>query len=65
MLVNRNDNSSRRVDVWAEKKKGGRGYVIYAGVYGTDIKTYAGSANTQNTLDYRLSIAQSKYLGRS
>ena len=62
MLVNRSNNSSKRVDVWAEKKKGGKGYVIYAGVIGTDMKTYAGSAASKDTLDYRLRIAQNKYL---
>ena len=64
MIVKRNDNSSRRVDVWAEEKKNGKGYVIYAGVIGTDMKTYAGSATSKHTLDYRLRLAQNKYLMR-
>ena len=46
--------------VWSEPNKRG-GYTIYAGVRGTDIKTYAGSAMSKETLDYNLRKAKSKF----
>ena len=46
--------------IWAESNKQG-GFIIYAGVKGTDIKTYAGSATSQATLDYNLRKARVKF----
>ena len=46
--------------IWAEPSKKG-GYIIYAGVRGTDIKTYAGSAMSQETLGYNIRKAQTKF----
>jgi len=46
--------------VWAEPNKRG-GYIIYAGIKGTDVKTYAGSATSQATLDYNMRKAKTKF----
>lgn len=46
--------------VWAESNKRG-GYIIYAGIKGTDVKTYAGSATSKSTLDYNLRKAKTKF----
>jgi hypothetical protein len=46
--------------VWYEAQRSG-GYVIYCGIKGTDIKTYAGSAMTRTTLDYNLRKAKMKF----
>lgn len=46
--------------VWAESNKRG-GYIIYAGIKGTDVKTYAGSAGSQATLDYNMRKAKTKF----
>lgn len=46
--------------VWAEQNKRG-GYTIYAGIKGTDIKTYAGTAMSRTTLDYNLRKARSRF----
>ena len=46
--------------VWAEQNKRG-GYTIYAGIKGTDVKTYAGSAMSRATLDYNLRKAKTKF----
>ena len=46
--------------VWAESNKKG-GYIIYAGIKGTDVKTYAGSAMSRATLDYNLRKAKTKF----
>jgi hypothetical protein len=43
-----------------EKRRVSR-YVIYCGIKGTDIKTYAGSAMTRTTLDYNLRKAKMKF----
>ena len=49
------------VQVWSESKKGGKGYVIYVGVPGTETKTYAGSAMSRATLDYNMRKAKAKF----
>ena len=46
--------------VWAESNKRG-GFIIYAGIKGTDVKTYAGSATSQATLDYNMRKAKTKF----
>jgi len=50
--------------VWAEPKKTG-GYIIYAGVKGTDKVTIAGGAQSSATLDYNLRKAKAKFNHRS
>ena len=57
----REERKKKTVKVWSEPKKGGKGYVIYAGVPGTDQKTYAGSAMTRDNLEYRMRIARAKF----
>ena len=46
--------------VWAESDKKG-GFLIFAGVKGTEIKTYVGSARSRSTLDYNLRKAKTKF----
>lgn len=46
--------------VWYESNNKG-GFIIFAGVKGTDIKTYAGSATSRATLDYNMRKARSKF----
>ena len=46
--------------VWAEGDKKG-GFLIFAGVKGTDIKTYVGSARSRSTLDYNLRKAKTRF----
>ena len=46
--------------VWYEAKRGG-GYVMYCGIKGADIKTYAGSAMSRTSLDYNLRKAKMKF----
>ena len=46
--------------VWAEANKKG-GYIIYAGVKGTDAVTIAGGATSRETLDYNLRKARHKF----
>ena len=53
-----------RHSVWAEPKKSG-GYIIYAGVKGTDQVTIAGGAQSSATLDYNLRKAKAKFNHRS
>ena len=50
----------KQCSVWAEPNKRG-GYTIYAGIKGTDVKTYAGSAMSRATLDYNLRKAKTKF----
>ena len=54
-LVN---NSSHTV--WAERDKKG-GFILFAGIKGTDIKTYAGSATSRDTLDYNIRKAKMRF----
>ena len=53
-------DDSKQCSVWAEANKRG-GYTIYAGIKGTDVKTYAGSAMSRATLDYNLRKAKIKF----
>ena len=46
--------------VWYEANKRG-GYTIFAGIKGTDVKTYAGSAMSRTTLDYNMRKAKMKF----
>ena len=46
--------------VWYESDKEG-GFLIFAGVPGTDVKTYAGSASSRDTLDYNIRKAKLKF----
>ena len=46
--------------VWSEPSPKG-GYIIYAGIRGTDVKTYAGSAMTRSTLEYGIRKAKVKF----
>ena len=55
------ERRNKSVQVWSEPKKGGKGYVIYAGIPGTDQKTYAGSAMSRTTLDYNMRKAKIKF----
>ena len=57
----REERRKKTIQVWSEPKKGGKGYVIYAGVPGTDQKTYAGSAMSRATLDYNMRKAKVKF----
>lgn len=72
MLTAKRDTNSRRrrmnrdndkVKVWAEEKPRGGGWIIYAGIPGTDSKTVAGAAASRSTLDYNLGRARRKFLG--
>jgi hypothetical protein len=46
--------------VWFESDKKG-GFIIFAGVKGTDVRTYAGSATCRATLDYNMRKAKTKF----
>ena len=46
--------------VWAESDKKG-GFILFAGIKGTDVKTYAGSATSRATLDYNMRKAKMKF----
>lgn len=53
-------DDTKQCSVWAEANKRG-GYTIYAGIKGTDVKTYAGSAMSRATLEYNLRKAKMKF----
>lgn len=55
-------NQDKQVKVWAEQKPRGGGWIIYAGIPGTDSKTVAGAASSRSTLDYNLGKARRKFL---
>ena len=59
-VLRKRANKTNQVSVWSELKKSG-GYIIYAGVKGTDAKTYAGSAMSRETLEYNVRKAQIKF----
>ena len=59
-----NKDDSKQCSVWAEANKRG-GYTIYAGIKGTDVKTYAGGATSRATLDYNIRKAEVKFGLRS
>lgn len=46
--------------VWHESNNQG-GFIIFAGIRGTDVKTYAGSATSRATLDYNMRKARNKF----
>ena len=46
--------------VWFESDKKG-GFLIFAGVKGTDVRTYAGSATCRATLDYNMRKAKTRF----
>ncbi len=46
--------------VWSEPSPKG-GYIIYAGIRGTDVKTYAGMAMSPTTLEYGIRKAKVKF----
>lgn len=50
--------------VWAEPKKTG-GYIIYAGIKGTEAVSIVGGAQSSATLDYNLRKAKAKFNHRS
>ncbi len=58
------ERKNRSVDVWAERKPRGNGWIIYAGIRGTEQKTVAGAAQSQETLDYNLRKAQQRFMAR-
>jgi hypothetical protein len=60
-FINRRREANKsKHSVWYEADKRG-GYIIYAGVKGTDIMTYAGSAMSKETLDYNIRKAQLRF----
>ena len=61
VLRMREERNKKSIKVWSEPKKGGKGYVIYAGKPGTDMKTYAGSAVSISTLEYNMRKAKVKF----
>ena len=61
VLRMREERRQKSIQVWSEPKKGGKGYVIYAGKPGTDMKTYAGRAVSIATLDYNMRKAKVKF----
>jgi len=61
VLRMREERNKKSVQVWSEPKKGGKGYVIYAGKPGTDMKTYAGTAMSRATLEYNIRKAKTKF----
>lgn len=58
------ERKNRSVDVWAERKPRGAGWIIYAGIRGTEQKTVAGAAQCQETLDYNLRKAQQRFMAK-
>lgn len=52
--------SQKAHTVWSEPNKKG-GYIIYAGIRGTDVKTIAGSATSALTLDYNMRKVKMKF----
>ncbi len=46
--------------VWAESDNQG-GFLIFAGIQGTDVKTYAGSARSRDSLDYNIRKAKMRF----
>lgn len=46
--------------VWAEPNKKG-GYIIYCGIQGTEAKTIAGGASSEETLEYNIRKAKLKF----
>ena len=56
------ERKNSQVKVWAERKPRGSGYIIYAGIPGTEQKTVAGAAGCRNTLDFNLRKAQNRFL---
>jgi tRNA G46 methylase TrmB len=46
--------------VWAEKLDKG-GYIIFAGIEGTEAKTIAGTASSKETLEYNMRKAKLKF----
>lgn len=59
-VARRREANKPKHSVWYEADVRG-GYIIYAGVRGTDIKTYAGRAMSQETLGYNIRKAQTKF----
>lgn len=59
-FVRRRLNKQREYTVWAEPNKRG-GYIIYAGIKGTDAKTIAGGAQSKANLEYNLRKAKYKF----
>ena len=56
------DRASRAVQVWAEQKPRGGGWIIYAGIRGTDSKTIAGAAASRDSLEDNLGRARRKFM---
>tara|TARA_E500000331_G_C17131954_1_gene658643 strand:+ start:216 stop:443 length:228 start_codon:yes stop_codon:yes gene_type:complete len=52
----------RSVQVWAEQKPRGSGWIIYAGIRGTESKTIAGAAASQDSLEDNLGRARRKFM---
>ena len=55
------ERKNKEVKVWAEQKPRGSGWIIYAGIPGTEQKTVAGAAQSQSSLDYNLRKAQRRF----
>ena len=60
IMIRKRTNKEKEVFVWHEPDKKG-GYLIYAGIPNSDVKTYAGSAMSKETLDYNIRKAKRKF----
>ena len=58
----RTESLNKSIEVWAEQKPRGSGWIIYAGVRGTESKTIAGAAASRDSLDYNLGKARRKFM---
>ena len=56
------DRQKRSVQVWAEQKPRGSGWIIYAGIRGTGSKTIAGAAASRDSLEDNLGRARRKFM---
>ena len=56
------ESLNKSIEVWAEQKPRGYGWIIYAGVRGTESKTIAGAAASRDSLDYNLGKARRKFM---
>ena len=52
--------SKEKHTVWYESDKKG-GFIIFAGIKGTDIQTYAGSATSRDALEYKIRMAKRNF----
>lgn len=54
------NKAAEKFSVWAEPNKKG-GHVIYVGVRGTDVKTFAGLSLSRDSLEYKMRQARVKF----